>query len=120
MTRQVIIGWDGTDSAKVCYDCIFHKLILICSFADWSEDAADAEFDSPDNPGESAQEEAVDDDEPVVEECAVDSTVTNKRKRPDSDSPGSTHKPKRPPVSNRDPADTWNMVVQVVSAGNHN
>ena len=102
VTRQVIIGWDGTDSAKVWYGCLFHKLILICSFVVWTEDAADAEFASPDNPGESAHEEEVDEDEPDVEDCAVDSSVTNKRKRPPSDSPGSTHKPKRPPVSNRD------------------
>ena len=74
------------------------------------------EVASPDNPGESAHEEEVDEDEPNVEDCVVDSSVTNKRKRPPSDSPGSTHKPKRPPISNRDPADTWNMVVQVMSA----
>ena len=102
------------------YDCLFHKLILICSFVVWTEDAADAEFASPDNPGESAHEEEVDEDEADVEDCAVDSSVTNKRKRPPSDSPGSTHKPKRPPVSNRDPEDAWTKALRVLFTGNHN
>ena len=99
----------------------FHKLILICSFAVWTVDPAEESVASSDTPGESAHEEDPDEDEDEAEAevDTLDSSENTKRKRSPTDSPGSTHRPKRPPVSNRDADDTWSKVVQVLFAGNH-
>ena len=79
-------------------------------------DPAEESVASSDTPGESAHEEDEDEDEAEDEVDALDSSENNKRKRSPT---GSTHKPKRPPVSNRDADDTWSKVVQVLFAGNH-